>query len=98
MDFRQYLKQSYGEYFPLIPLAEFVESGYLVVSRKSKSAVYSSDFDQVLPFDYAFITNVKKGRALAIQMEWIGSKSKFWFFLMDLKTGSHSIELTLTEF
>lgn len=98
MDFRQYLKQSYGEYFPLIPLAEFVESGYLVVSSKSKSAVYSSDFEQVLPFDYAFITNANKGKALAIQMEWIGSKSKFWFFLMDLKTGSHSIELRLTEF
>lgn len=98
MDFRQYLKQIYGDYFPLIPVNEFVETGYLVVSNRNRSAVFDSDFNQILPFDFAFLTNVKEEKVLAIQWLEFGNENNLGFSLIDLKEKSPLIELQSREF
>lgn len=98
MDFRQYLKQIYGDYFPLIPVNEFVETGYLVVSNRNRSAVFNSDFNQILPFDFAFLTNVKEEKVLAIQWLEFGNENILEFSLIDLKKKTPLIKLQSREF
>ncbi|GMQ30654.1 hypothetical protein Aconfl_32970 [Algoriphagus confluentis] len=98
MDFRQYLKQNYGDYYSLNPVFDYVESGYLVVTRKSQSAVFGKEGNQILPFKYAFITDARKGKAIAIEWGELGSYKNLRFFLMDLETQSPAIELSYTEF
>lgn len=98
MDFRQYLKQDYGDYFPLNPVKDWVEGDHLIVSNRNKSSIYSGNLEQVLPFDFAFITNVRNDKALAIKWTKFGDERNLQFFLVDLESKTPSIELRPKEF
>ncbi|MHA7129250.1 WG repeat-containing protein [Algoriphagus namhaensis] len=97
-DSGHFITQLYADYFPLNPVVDWVDTGFLPANRKSLSGVFSKEYEEILPFDYALIKDVKNGKAIAIEWGELGSYKNLRFFLMDLETRSPAIELSFTEF
>ena len=97
-DTGNFISQLYADYFPLNPVVDLVDQGYLGVSKNSKSGLYSDSFDLVFPIEYAMFKDIKDGKAISVNWVVFGDYKNLKYFLMDLRTKSPIIELRTKEF
>lgn len=93
-----FITQLYAAYFPLNPIVAFVDEGFLGVSAKSRSGLYSDSFDRILPLEYAMFKDFRSGKAISVKWKVFGDYNNLEHYLLDLKTNSPLIELRSREF